>query len=287
MGTGRLSSAALVVALAGAAGCGDDPALTCDPGYALVGDRCEDVDECAAGTDTCAGRASCADTDGGYTCTCPTGWVGDGTTCAPPPCRATYRQGHGDMYASYSAADGMALDLRTELTPGAGEARHAPLEVCIAVPRTTYDEVVGLGGRPPGAGWDPVGVPAGTGFWYLPEVAIDGVPWFGVASDPSALGGIEPGTLDDTLAIMISVDGPDGGAFSAWGTVDDPERPPFVLSTATGDLVTEVPTGSHLHLSWAFTRPGEYLIDAAAIGRLPSGESRTHDPVTFRFVVEP
>ena len=40
-----------------------------------------DVDKCNAGTDNCAAEATCTDTDGSYTCTCNTGYAGDGTNC--------------------------------------------------------------------------------------------------------------------------------------------------------------------------------------------------------------
>ena len=41
-----------------------------------------DVDECNAGTDNCAEQALCMDTDGSFTCTCNTGYTGDGMTCS-------------------------------------------------------------------------------------------------------------------------------------------------------------------------------------------------------------
>ena len=41
-----------------------------------------DIDECAAGMDDCHEEASCMDTDGGYTCTCNTGYTGDGQECS-------------------------------------------------------------------------------------------------------------------------------------------------------------------------------------------------------------
>ena len=40
-----------------------------------------DIDECSGGTDNCAVDATCMDTDGSYTCTCNTGYSGDGITC--------------------------------------------------------------------------------------------------------------------------------------------------------------------------------------------------------------
>ena len=41
-----------------------------------------DVDECSAATNPCGVTGStCTNTDGAYTCACPTGYTFDGTTC--------------------------------------------------------------------------------------------------------------------------------------------------------------------------------------------------------------
>lgn len=40
-----------------------------------------DIDECKEETADCALNATCSDTDGGYTCTCRSGFEGDGKTC--------------------------------------------------------------------------------------------------------------------------------------------------------------------------------------------------------------
>ena len=37
------------------------------------GRNCSDIDECLLGTDDCDTYATCANTDGGYTCTCNAG----------------------------------------------------------------------------------------------------------------------------------------------------------------------------------------------------------------------
>ena len=42
---------------------------------------CIDIDECSAGTDMCASNATCTNTEGGYNCSCDTGYYGDGFTC--------------------------------------------------------------------------------------------------------------------------------------------------------------------------------------------------------------
>ena len=42
-----------------------------------------DIDECAAGMNDCHAQASCMNTaDGGYTCTCNTGYTGSGQECS-------------------------------------------------------------------------------------------------------------------------------------------------------------------------------------------------------------
>jgi len=53
----------------------------CPSGYTGTGETgCVDVDECAAGTDDCdaAPAATCGNTPGSFTCTCPSGYAGTG-----------------------------------------------------------------------------------------------------------------------------------------------------------------------------------------------------------------
>ena len=41
-----------------------------------------DIDECANDTlNNCSPNATCTNTNGGYTCTCDTGYAGDGFSC--------------------------------------------------------------------------------------------------------------------------------------------------------------------------------------------------------------
>jgi hypothetical protein len=67
--------------------CGGDEQTvlcTCRDGWQGDGRHCEDMDECAQGTDLCDRQhGSCTNTQGGYTCACAAGWslARDGLTC--------------------------------------------------------------------------------------------------------------------------------------------------------------------------------------------------------------
>ena len=42
---------------------------------------CSDVDECAIGNDSCHDNATCHNTQGSYSCSCNTGYTGNGFSC--------------------------------------------------------------------------------------------------------------------------------------------------------------------------------------------------------------
>ena len=71
--------------------------FSCNKGYTLVGSgvvscqadgttttvpTCQNINECKQAKTPCSINASCKDTDGSYTCTCKTGFIGDGVKCA-------------------------------------------------------------------------------------------------------------------------------------------------------------------------------------------------------------
>jgi surface-anchored protein len=278
--------AAFATALLLLAGCGDSgDDASCEAGYQDQGGSCVDRDECAEGTHTCTGNATCVNRPGAFSCACPAGWVSSGGGCLLSSCRYHYREGHGDLYVSWSEQDGLSTALRSELEPGTGEQLYATNDVCIDVPLVSYRELEELGGRPPGAEWDPIGVAEGEPFWYLPEVAMEGRPWFGLASEPSALGGVPIARFGPTLTLDVQVRPPPGGHLSMWtsGPVGDAY---FQLSTVTGAARATLITGSHAHVSWGFTAPGEYLVDATVSGtRTDNGQTVTSASRLLRFVV--
>ena len=50
---------------------GTDAKCVCNKGYKGSGASCEDEDECAIGTHDCNPEATCTNTAGGFTCSCP------------------------------------------------------------------------------------------------------------------------------------------------------------------------------------------------------------------------
>ncbi|CAB4032885.1 fibrillin-2-like isoform X48 [Paramuricea clavata] len=50
-------------------------------GYSGNGTSCENINECAVGTDNCHEDAACLDTDGSYECSCNEGYSGNGVAC--------------------------------------------------------------------------------------------------------------------------------------------------------------------------------------------------------------
>ena len=42
---------------------------------------CSEVDECAVGSDSCHDNATCHNTQGSYSCSCNTGFTGNGFSC--------------------------------------------------------------------------------------------------------------------------------------------------------------------------------------------------------------
>ena len=51
-------------------------------GNGIGNDGCVDINECSANTHNCADEADCTNTVGGFTCSCKTGFNGNGYQCS-------------------------------------------------------------------------------------------------------------------------------------------------------------------------------------------------------------
>ena len=51
-------------------------------GNGIGNDGCVDINECSANTHNCADEADCTNTEGGFTCSCKTGFNGNGYQCS-------------------------------------------------------------------------------------------------------------------------------------------------------------------------------------------------------------
>ena len=72
----------LVTCFDGSGACSESECGSCPSGYTGDGFNCSNIDECATDTDNnCHQNASCADTDGSFSCACNSGYLGDGLNC--------------------------------------------------------------------------------------------------------------------------------------------------------------------------------------------------------------
>jgi surface-anchored protein len=256
-------------------------ACACDPGYQGDGRQCQNVDECATSA-PCATTATCVDSPGSFSCECASGWRTDGTNGCVPDCRYLYDRGHGDVFISYDEPRGLWLSLRSALDGEEQEVLYSPADVCVLVGPDTRQEVVELGGRPPDPSWDPVGVGAGEAFWYLPEVAIEGRPWFGISTEGVPLDQVPSGEL--SLALRV-VGAPAGARVSSFDSGEGDGTPRFIYSTVTEQLTSPRIVGSHAHMSWTFSHAGDYWLEFTATATTHSGVAVRSPVMSYRFIV--
>ena len=124
---------------------------------------------------------------------------------------------------------------------------------------------------------------AGADTYVLSQEEREGVLFLGIAADEIQAGVLANETLK---AQLISVQGPGNFALYSIDTFGTPT--PFINSAdgvASNDALN-VAVGSHSHLNWAFSKPGEYRLDFKTSGTLKSNNSLvTSDVIMLRFLV--
>lgn len=211
------------------------------------------------------------------------GGLGGSRATLDADCVYHYRQGHGDLHVGYSGTTGtLQVNLKTVLSEAPGDEDFDPAEVCIHVPYSTYESMAAAEERPEGPAWDPLGVDPGSAFWFIPASPVAGVPWFGLSTEGVPLGSLDEDKIRLTYRLVES---PKGGHLSQYA-VSSFGVPDFSLSTSTGLLTYERKANAHEHLSWSFSMPGEWVLEARARGELSTGGFIESRPAYFRFVVE-
>lgn len=210
---------------------------------------------------------------------------------------AIYTSGHGDL----GLGEGTKLEPHIHLHAGAfvngaplpADGEYEPDALSIVVPQSTFNFVVDNGGRAAGVDWDPIGVAAGEGYYYLPEssggpggATALGAPFFGIGAEEVTPGHFDNDSLTLTLTNAVM---PAGGQFSMW---QNGISPTFYMSTNDGIssadafTLTNIALSDHDHVNWGFTTAGTYVLTfevSAMVGGIPETASADF---TF-FVPEP
>jgi len=212
---------------------------------------------------------------------------------------ALFTSGHADVFAigyvdedspgtfelePHVHAEGAVID-----GSPVADAEFEPGEITVVVPQSTFDFVSTNGGRPAGAAWDPIGVGAGAGYWFLPQsnsgpagAATLGAPFAGVGTEE-----LTPGDWSSPITIALdAVSGP--GEFSMWL---DGFSPSFVFAAADGidgSDAFSVAAGGHEHYNWGFTAPGVYDVTVTVSGtHALDGFKEASATYQFQVVPEP
>jgi len=197
--------------------------------------------------------------------------------------------GHGDVGVGYEAGD---FDLHVHIEGGTVDGVAYPDEefeaddIIVRVPYTTWQHSSVNGGRPAGSQWNPIGVGAGSAYWFLPQsntgtggAAALNAPFLGFATEE--LDASEwTGNLTFTL---LGLNGP--GHFSLWS---DGFSPTFFMSTVDGisgaDSFSIAPE-THQHYNLGFTQPGVYELLFQVSG-MHNDDGFVVGSGTYTFVVQ-
>lgn len=135
---------------------------------------------------------------------------------------------------------------------------------------------------PGGAAWSFLGG-ADRYTYILPQSQIDGLPFLGFSSEELDAGQFQSGPV----VTLTSIDGP--GHFVLY-QVDAFAQP--IVYMDTGDAAVDsyaIPLGTHVHMNWAFSAPGEYTLTFEVSATMTGGTVVTSAPqeVAFHIVGQP
>lgn len=170
------------------------------------------------------------------------------------------------------------------------DGEFAPDEITISVSQSTFDFITTTGGRPSGAEWDPIGVPSGSSYWFLPSGPSGPGGASALGTIYGGLGAEELNPADWSTPIsvaLVSVSGP--GQFSMWD--DSILGPVFYMASSDGIDGSDVATvnaGDHTDNNFAFSAPGSYDITIQFSGtHVIDGLQTATSTYQFQVVPEP
>jgi len=127
---------------------------------------------------------------------------------------------------------------------------------------------------------------AGAPVWILPQVENEDLLFAGIATEELEAGVFEGDTVDLTVQQLISA--PSSAKMAIY--TEDLFGQPTVLANSRDGLpdVVDLSVGEHLHVNWAFSKAGVYLLKVKASATLAGTTTVVEsDSVYLRFVVLP
>lgn len=181
---------------------------------------------------------------------------------------------HVHIQVGYAAG---ALDLHVlDYESGRFPAAEYPLFVALTARQTV----------PADRRFEPLLGPSGGKAWILPQNEVEGLLNLGIGTSGIPAGLFSAEHIRLTLERM---EGP--GRFSLF-TTSPLGVPTAHMTTADGidparDFIVIPAVNGHIHVNWAFTQPGTYLLDFAALGSLSAtGQTLRSQPARYTFLVE-
>ncbi len=183
-------------------------------------------------------------------------------------------QAHVHVQVGYSAG---ALDLHVlDYESGRFAAAEYPFFVALAARQPV----------PADPRFVPLLGPSGGSAWILPQNEVEGLLNLGLGTS-----GIPAGLFaaDQLRLTLERTEGP--GRFSLFTTSPFGVPTPHLNSAdgidPTRDFIVIPAVNGHVHVNWAFTRPGTYHVDLAATGSVAAtGQTLRSPPTRYTFIVE-
>jgi len=195
----------------------------------------------------------------------------------------TYTAGHADIGVAYEEPGDLWLHYHfgsNAQPPSIASSEVEPAEIVTQV----IDDPVP---RPAGTQWNFLGTPAGEPLWYLPQGEDPAKPFLGLATEELESSDWV-GSLQWILKSVVS--SPADSNFSLWQT-NFFGSPVVLWDTADGlgvDDQFSLPTGTHSHYNWGFTKQGVYKLEFEVRGtHVADGLQIATDVFTFNVVPEP